>query len=813
MRPNLPLRQTFLALVLITVLALILGGVATGRPSDSVRPSDSSRSAPRAPAADDIWRFRGFTYRGHPDGGKVGLEDVTVKLYARTTSEAAPGRLIETKVSDGSGFFNFYVTSDRIADFMRLVIEPPSGLVASATLSEDGQIIDPTTIEWFRPAPEVHQNAFYFNPPSPTPSPTASPSATLRATATPSPTDTPTPTATPSPTDTPTPTATASNTPTLTNSPTPSATPTATPHRLYLPIILVPPRQIGEPVLELTILHNNDAESQLLNAGRGLEDYGGIARFTTLIKNLEQAATQPGAITRAVLKIEAGDNFLAGPEWNASLSKGAPYYDALGQDAIAYDVISLGNHDFDFGPDVTANFIESFQPGGETFASANLNFSAEPRLQALVAVGRLAPSVVVAKGGYKIGVIGLAPPESAFITSLRNVTVNPNTVAATQAEIDRLAAQGVNIIILATQLQSIRNDLALAPQLRGVDILVSGGGDEVLGNPTDLYVPGDEKNIFGPYPQWATGRDGARTPIVTTSGDYKYVGQLVARFDASGYLTGVDEGASQMVRVAGGSQPDAVQPDPTAQQEVVDPVTAYTTGLAQTVIGQSEVTLEGRRPQIRNQETNLGNLMVDSLLWSTAQQAASFGAPPPDIALQNGGGIRNNSLLPAGNVTELTTFDVAPFLNFTAIVPNITPQDLKNLLENAYARIAAADGRFAHVAGLRVVVDTSKQAMVIDANGAITTPGERVRSVILADGTVVVADGQIAPAARNVNVATIDFLARGGDQYPFPKPYTLIRLGATYQQALRDYIQVGLNGQITAARYRQGGEGRIVYLP
>ncbi|NLZ39955.1 MAG: bifunctional metallophosphatase/5'-nucleotidase, partial [Comamonadaceae bacterium] len=539
--------------------------------------------------------------------------------------------------------------------------------------------------------------------------------------------------------------------------------------------------------LQLTLLHNNDAESKLMNAGTGaLADYGGIARFATLIRNLEQAAVAASAtVSTTVLKVEAGDNFLAGAEWNASLDKGVPYYDAIGQDYINYDVISLGNHDFDFGPDVTANFIESFQPGGETFTAANLNFSAEPRMQALVDAGRLAPSVVVEKGGYKIGVIGLAPPESAFITSLRNVTVDPDTVAVTQAEIDRLTGEDVGIIVLATQLQSIRNDIALAPQLRGVDVIISGGGDEVLGDPSDLYVPGDERNIFGAYPQWVAGADGVLVPVVTTSGDYKYVGRLLSGLDDRGVLVSVDDAASKMVRVAGGSLPDAVQPDAFVQTNVTDPVAAYVAGLAQTVIGQSEVALEGRRPQIRNQETNLGNLMVDSLLWQTTQEAAAFGAPLPDVALQNGGGIRNNSLLPAGNVTELTTFDVAPFLNFTAIVPNLTPQDLKNLLENGYSRIANADGRFSHIAGMRVVVDTSKQAMVIDVNGNITTPGERVRSLILADGTVMVADGQIAATARNVNVATIDFLARGGDQYPFPKPYNYIRLGATYQQALR----------------------------
>jgi 5'-nucleotidase len=61
-------------------------------------------------------------------------------------------------------------------------------------------------------------------------------------------------------------------------------------------------------------------------------------------------------------------------------------------------------------------------------------------------------------------------------------------------------------------------------------------------------------------------------------------------------------------------------------------------------------------------------------------------------------------------------------------------------------------------------------------------------------------------------VATIDFSARGGDQYPFRgAPFTVV--GVSYQQALRNYIVDGLGGTITAADYPEGGEGRIERVP
>ncbi len=67
-------------------------------------------------------------------------------------------------------------------------------------------------------------------------------------------------------------------------------------------------------------------------------------------------------------------------------------------------------------------------------------------------------------------------------------------------------------------------------------------------------------------------------------------------------------------------------------------------------------------------------------------------------------------------------------------------------------------------------------------------------------------------AGPDLTVATIDFLARGGDEYPYRgAPFTA--LGVTYQQALANYIVTGLGELITAADYPEGGEGRITELP
>lgn len=62
---------------------------------------------------------------------------------------------------------------------------------------------------------------------------------------------------------------------------------------------------------------------------------------------------------------------------------------------------------------------------------------------------------------------------------------------------------------------------------------------------------------------------------MTTTGEYRYVGRLVARFDLAGRISQIIEPRSQMVRVAGGSNPDAVEPDAGTQTRVVNPVNAF----------------------------------------------------------------------------------------------------------------------------------------------------------------------------------------------------------------------------------------------
>jgi 5'-nucleotidase len=581
--------------------------------------------------------------------------------------------------------------------------------------------------------------------------------------------------------------------------------------------------------LWLTVLHNNDGESQVINAGSGLEDFGGAAAFRTVVENLMWEATHGPWIrrgaNRGVVMISSGDNFIAGPEFSASLDAGVPFYDTIAMELIGYDAISFGNHDFDFGPDVLADFLDGYVEI-PPYVAANLDLTGEPRLQAYVDAGFIVAATVVKERGDLIGVIGIVTPNLPFISSPRNVVVSDDLVNIVQGQVDMLESQGINKIILAGHLQNIDNDIALAAQLRGIDVIIAGGGDELLASSGDLLLPGDDAEVFGDYPQMATDVSGGMVPVVTTSGEYRYVGKLVVGFDKDGNIVAIDDGRSGPVRVATGDCngflpcDDAVMPDPVMQAMVVDPVEAFVAGLDSSVIATSEVALDGLRSSVRSMETNEGNLIADSQLWQATELAADFGVAIPDVALQNGGGIRNNTIIPAGPITALDTFDMVPFSNFVTVLENIPRDQFKEIMENAVACTQGNDfvvnpfcgsGRFAQIAGFRFEWSASGTGQILNPDGSVLVAGTRVQELILDDATVIVTGGAVV-AGPDLTVATIDFLAKGGDQYPFRgAPFTT--LGVTYQQALANYIVDELLGNISAADYPEGGEGRTTSLP
>jgi 5'-nucleotidase / UDP-sugar diphosphatase len=545
---------------------------------------------------------------------------------------------------------------------------------------------------------------------------------------------------------------------------------------------------------QLTLLHNNDAESKLLT-GDSVMGYGGAARFSTVLERVRRDAAQPEPgepRRRGTVLVSSGDNFLAGLNLSASFEKGVPWYDSIAFDRFGYDAATIGNHEFDFGPDRLADFIRGTR--GVPFLSANMDVSAVRSLERLEDRGRIARSTIVKKGGERIGIIGLTTPELPIVSSPGDVTVDPALAEIANAEARRLDRRGADIVILSSHLQGIANEQALIPQLSGVDIVIAGGGDELLANPGNPLVPGAGNPLF-PYPLLVTDARGNSVPVVTTAGEFRYVGRLTAVFDKRGRLESIDQAESLPVRVSGtATDPDFAEPDQFIVSRVDEPLLEYRAALDANIIAQTAVRLDGRNPDpIRARESNLGNLVADAFL-------ATAGA---DVAITNGGGIRNNNVLPVGPLSEGDTFRILPFDNIIVNVPGVPRDQLKALLENGYSVLSPTGigfgGRFAHIAGMSVTVDRTQAV------------GSRVQRVVLDDGTVLV-DGGAVVAGDPVDVATTDFLARGGDGYPFGgRPFVSTQVA--YQASLFNYLTGPLAGQVTAAAYPEGGDGRITITP
>ncbi len=565
----------------------------------------------------------------------------------------------------------------------------------------------------------------------------------------------------------------------------------------------------------LTLIHFNDGESKLLNAGRGLEKISGISRFATVVQAIRSESDKNDS-GQCHITVSSGDNFLASPAFAVSQKKGIPYYDAMALDCIGIDALAFGNHDFDFGPDITANFIQSFSNSNTVFLASNLDFTNEPSLQALADSGKIAQSTVIKRGNHRFGLIGLTTPNISYISSPRNVRVNTDLVSCIQREVDLLEESGVNKIILLSHLQGIKQDSLIINKLRGIDIVVAGGGDELLANKKDRLLSHDfkdrellEETVYSGYPLFTQDSENKNVPIVTTRGEYRYVGCLQVSFNVKGEIIAIGEKSGPR-RVINTTFTDGAAPDPLVNTQVILPLEQALDAMKKNVTGTSEINLDGNRSRVRSSETPLGNLLADALLWAGRQRAREYNAPLPDIAMINGGSIRAG--IGAGTFSELDIFNTLPFSTATTIVENITPRDLKNLLENAYSRIdmhgeikgASGTGRFAHIAGFSVIYNSARK------------PGNRVKEIQLNNKQPIVLDYAIVDKAPKVSCATINFLVRGGDEWRMGKGRA-INLGTTHRQALADYIKApekegGLNGKISEERYAESATRKIVRI-
>jgi 2',3'-cyclic-nucleotide 2'-phosphodiesterase (5'-nucleotidase family) len=545
------------------------------------------------------------------------------------------------------------------------------------------------------------------------------------------------------------------------------------------------------------------------------------------------------------LILAGGDNFIPGPFLNggtdlsvrdelnavtgstislaASTNHPVGAVDIAIHNLIGVEASTIGNHEFDLGSRV---FRDSFTPASVTgwvgaqfpYLSANLDFSADadlnPRFintvgsggleEASTQKGRIVPSAVVTKNGEKIGLVGATTQVIEQISSTGGVEVkgfsgdgserDDMALLASQLQpvIDDLISQGVNKVILMAHLQQLGNEKALAPLLRGVDIILSAGSNTRLGDGNDQAVafPGHGANFADTYPLVSAGADGVTTLIVNTDNEYTYLGRLVVDFDAQGRIipSSIDPlisgaYAATAANVANAWNVTEAQLATTAfaegtkgenVQDLTDAVQTVISGKDGQVWGFSNVYLEGERALIRSQETNLGDLTADANL-----AYARTIDPTVLISLKNGGGIRSQIgaidvvsgikeptlANPSANKPEggISTLDIENSLRFNNILSLVTvsASKLKELLEHGIA-VYPNQGRFPQVSGVTFSFDLTKPAGSRILNLAIQDSQGNDLDVVVRGGALV------GDPARNIRMVTLNFLAGGGDSYPFP---------------------------------------------
>ncbi|MBL3701826.1 multifunctional 2',3'-cyclic-nucleotide 2'-phosphodiesterase/5'-nucleotidase/3'-nucleotidase [Sulfitobacter sp. BDSS02] len=453
----------------------------------------------------------------------------------------------------------------------------------------------------------------------------------------------------------------------------------------------------------LTILHTNDFHARFepinkYDSGCSTEDntegkcFGGSARLMSAIRDARARLDNS-------LLVDGGDQFQGTLFYTYYKGKLA----AEMMNKMGYDAMTVGNHEFDDGPEVLRGFMDALE---FPILMSNADVSGEPLLADV-----LKKSTVIEKNGEKIGLIGLTPQDTDELASPGPNVIFTVPADAVQGEVDKLTEMGVNKIVVLSH-SGYGVDLELAEQTTGVDVIVGGHTNTLLG---------DMESAEGPYPTMV-----GDTAIVSAYAYGKFLGELNVIFDDDGKV--IEASGAPLLMDA------AVVEDEATVSRIVEAAKPLDE-IRNKVVAQTDEAIGGDRETCRSQECTMGNLIADAMLDRVKDQGI-------DVAIQNGGGIRAS--IDAGEVTMGEVLTVLPFQN-TLSTFQVTGATLVEALENGVSQIEEGAGRFAQVAGMTYAFDASKPA------------GERVSDVMIGGAPV--------EMDKLYGVVSNNYVRSGGDGY------------------------------------------------
>jgi len=479
--------------------------------------------------------------------------------------------------------------------------------------------------------------------------------------------------------------------------------------------------------VEFKIMHVNDTHGRV---SAGKYDGMGLARVSTIVKDVRKEDPN-------VLFLDAGDT-VHGTVY-AALSTGESVVKVM--NVMGYDAMTTGNHDYNYGLDRIEN-LQNTMNFPVIVSNVTYKDTGEKVFKPYI--------IKTLPNGVKVGIFGLATPETAYKTNPLNVeaVVFEDPIAAAKESVEALKAEGVNYIVALSHLgmdeDSVYTSVKLATEVDGIDLIVDGHSHQEI----DVMV---------------------NDTHIVQSGFYdKNLGEVTIKLGADGTKTETAKLYTKAYAM------ENVEEDP-AVVAIIDAVNAEQEKITSVVVGESDVLLDGERDQVRTGETNLGDMIAESVLAETGA----------DAVITNGGGIRAS--IQKGTITRGDIISVLPFGNYV-IVKEMTGQALKDGIENGVQSYPDARGSFPHVAGITFKFDPTKEV------------GDKVYEIKFANG-------EELDVNKMYNVATNDFMAVGGDQYESFVGTKTVNEYESLEEILGNYIREnGITNATTDGRVFAGTE-------
>lgn len=381
---------------------------------------------------------------------------------------------------------------------------------------------------------------------------------------------------------------------------------------------------------QLTILHTNDMHAHMEATRFDGGMLGGYARQATLIKSIRNSEGE-------LLLLNGGDTFQGTIFFNTYMGLA----DLAFMNYVGYDAMAVGNHEFDKGPELLAQFIK-----GANFPllAANINASGDEHLR-----GRIRKSYIKLIDGEKVGIVGAITPSVHQISAPGDDVVMLDIVASVQAEVDRLTADGVDKIVLVSHV-GYSSEVWLAKQIRNLDVVVGGHSHTFLGSGPGLPEGAPE------YPTVVENASGDTALVVQAWHQGMVLGKLDVEFDRAGKVKSWKGGPIPII--------EDITEDPVVKA-MIDAFNMPVAELKDKVIGSTAIAIPRS-----GSFSPMANLIADAQLAATQQHGSV-------AAFINAGGVR--AALESGDITYGQAISVQPFSN-TLVVLEVTGRELLTAL-------------------------------------------------------------------------------------------------------------------------------------